>query len=99
MPLDWEEVRRRYGRGARVPTVAGGKTLEVTGVDGDYIYIRNPLWKDALSRVHLEKAVGLIETGRLTRDPGLFAEEYRHEVADIRGTSVAHILKDLGFLG
>jgi ssDNA-binding replication factor A large subunit len=98
MPLNWEEVKRRYGSGAKIPTVAGGKTFEVTGADDDGISIRTSLWTDTLAREDLEKAVELIEAGRLTRHPGHFAEEYRHRVADARGTSVAHILKDLGYL-
>jgi hypothetical protein len=98
MPLDWSEVQRRYGQGARIPTVAGGKTLQITSVDDDNVYIRHPLWTDALSREHLEKAARLIEDGRITRHAGLFAEEYRAEVADVRATSAAHVLKHLGFL-
>ena len=98
MPLDWDEVKRRYGDGAQVPTVAGGKTLDVTGADDEHIYIQTRLWKDALRRADLEKAVALIEEGRMTRQPGAFAEEYRTIVADARGTSVAHVLKDMGHL-
>ncbi|HEY3692208.1 MAG: hypothetical protein QOH09_2425 [Pseudonocardiales bacterium] len=98
MPLDWSEVQRRYGTGATIPTVAGGKTLEITSVDDDKIYIRHRLWTDALSREHLERAAELIEEGRITRHAGLFAEEYRVEVADVRATSAAHVLKHLGFL-
>jgi hypothetical protein len=98
MPLDWAQVKDRYGAGARIPTVAGGKTLEITGADDEFVYIRNPLWRDALARVHLTKAVDLIEAGRLSRHAGLFVEEYRTEVADVRATSAAHVLKDFGFL-
>jgi hypothetical protein len=98
MPLDWAEVKKRYEGGTRIPTVAGGRSLEITGVDDEAVYIRNPLWSDALRREHLEKAVDLIEQGQLTRHPGLFAEEYRTQVADVRATSAAHVLKDFGFL-
>lgn len=98
MPLDWSEVQRRYGAGALIPTVAGGKMLEIMSVDNDKIYIRHRLWTDALSREHLEKAAELIEQGRINRHAGLFAEEYRIEVADVRATSAAHVLKHLGFL-
>lgn len=98
MPLDWSQVRRRYEGGTTIPTVAGGRTLEVTGADDDAVYIRNPLWTDSLRREHLEKAVELIEQGRLTRHAGLFVEEYRAAVADVRATSAAHVLKDFGFL-
>ena len=55
MPLDWSEVQRRYGMGATIPTVAGGKTLEITSVDDNKIYIRHRLWTDALCREHLEE--------------------------------------------
>jgi hypothetical protein len=98
MPLDWAEVKKRYQGGTRIPTVAGGRTLEIVGVDDEAVYIRNPLWSDALRREHLEKAVKLIEAGRMTRHAGLFVEEYRTEVADVRATSAAHVLKDFGIL-
>jgi hypothetical protein len=98
MPLDWAEVMTRYAGGTRIPTVAGGRSLEIVAVDEKAVYIRNPLWSDALAREHLEKAVDLIEQGRLNRHAGLFVEEYRTEVADVRATSAAHVLKDLGYL-
>jgi hypothetical protein len=98
VPLDWSEVLRRYNGGATIPTVAGGKTLQITGVDEDGVHIRNALWRDTLERRHLEKAVELVETDRMTRHAGLFVEEYRALVADVRATSAAHVLKDLGLL-
>lgn len=98
MPLNWENVEKKYVAGAQVPTVAGGKTLQVTGVDSDGIHIRNALWRDTLRRNDLNKAVELIEADQLSRDAGRFVEEYRTRVADVRATSTAHILKDLGFL-
>ena len=99
MPLDWQEVKRRYGGGAHVPTVAGGKTLDVTGADDEAIYIRGGrLWTAALERGHLELAAELIERGELSRSPVAFVEEYRERVSPDRGTSVAHVLKDFGFI-
>ena len=98
MPLDWTFVKRRYADGALVPTVAGGKTLEVTGADDDGIFIQNPLWKAVLHRTNLEKGVDMIEQGMISRDPGMFVEDYRVYVTDERSTSAAHILRDLGFL-
>jgi hypothetical protein len=100
VPLDWEEVKRRYGAGAQVPTVAGGKTLEVTGADDEAIYIRGgSLWKDVLPRADLEKAVALLEDGTLSRLPVAFVEDYHERIAPTRGTSAAHVLRDLGYLG
>jgi hypothetical protein len=96
--LDWTQVMDRYAGGTRIPTVAGGKTLEITGVDDTGVHIRNSLWRDTLAREHLEKAAGLIESDAMSRHAGLFVEEYRAMVADVRATSAAHVLKDLGFL-
>jgi hypothetical protein len=96
--LEWTEVMSRYAGGTTIPTVAGGKSLEITGVDESGVHIRNSLWRDTLAREHLEKAAELLESDRMSRHAGLFVEEYRALVADVRATSAAHVLKDLGFL-
>jgi len=98
VPLDWTNVTARYAGGTKIPTVAGGKTLEISGVDDAGVHIRHSLWRDTLAREHLEKAVGLIESNSMSRHAGLFVEEYRALVADVRATSAAHVLKDLGYL-
>ena len=99
MPLDWNEVMARYGSGAQVPTVAGGKTLEVEGADAQHIYIRGGrLWRAALPRDHLERAAAAIERGEMSRSPVAFVEEYHERIHPERGTAVAHILKDFGFI-
>jgi hypothetical protein len=98
MPLDWSMVIEKYGNGAKVPTVTGGKFLQVTGADEKAIYIESPIWSATLDRGNLEKGVSLIEEGLISRDPGLFVEDYMLYVANQRATSVAHILRDLGFL-
>jgi hypothetical protein len=98
MPLDWAVVSARYGKGAEVPTVAGNKILQITGVDEEKIHIKSPLWVASLSRSNLEKGVELIEEGLIDRQPGQFVEDYKVYVADERATSAAHVLKDLGFL-
>lgn len=98
MTLDWDDVVRRYGEGKRIPTVAGGKFFVITGADEHGVHIKNALWRDTLAREHLEKAVDLVESHRLSDDAGLFVEQYRAVVADVRVTSAAHVLKDLGYL-
>lgn len=98
MPLDWSKVVERYGKGAEVPTVTGGKFLHVARADDEAIYIESPIWSATLDRSNLEKGVRLIEEGTISRDPGLFVEDYMLYVANQRATSVAHILRDLGFL-
>lgn len=98
VPLDWARLQREFGDGGEIPTVAGGKKLMITTVDDEYVHIRHPLWRDRLAREHLEKAVELVETDAMTRHAGLFAEEYRTLVVDVRATSAAHVLKHLGIL-
>lgn len=98
MPLDWSRVIERYGKGAKVPTVTGGKFLQVARADEAAIYIESPIWSATLDRDNLEKGVRLIEDGTISSDPGLFVEDYMLYVANQRATSVAHILRDLGFL-
>jgi hypothetical protein len=98
MPLDWAGLQRDFASGGEIPTVAGGKKLLITAVDDEYVHIKHPLWRDRLAREHLEKAVALIEADAMTRHSGLFAEEYRTMVVDVRATSVAHVLKHLGVL-
>jgi hypothetical protein len=98
MPLDWSRVVERYGKGAKVPTVTGGKFLQVARADETAIYIESPIWSATLDRANLEKGVRLIEDGTISSDPGLFVEDYMLYVANQRATSVAHILRDLGFL-
>ena len=98
MPLDWSNVIKRYGKGAKVPTIAGGKFLQVAKADNEAIYIESPIWTATLDRGDLEKGVKLIENGTISTDPGLFVEDYMLYVSNQRATSVAHILRDLGFL-
>lgn len=98
VPLDWLALKREFGAGGQVPTVAGGKTLRITAVDDEYVHISHPLWRDRLERRHLERAVTLVEAATMTRHAGLFVEEYRSMVADVRATSVAHVLRHLGHL-
>ena len=98
MPLDWSQVIERYGNGAKVPTITGGKYLQVARATEDAIYIESPIWSAVLQRSDLEKGVQLIDEGTISTDPGLFVEDYMLYVSNQRATSVAHILRDLGFL-
>lgn len=99
MPLDWKTVVEKYGEGFEVPTIRGGKTVSITHVDEDAIHIvKGTIWKASLQRQNLEKGVEMIESGVISRDPGLFVEDYMLYVAHERASSVAHILRDLGFL-
>lgn len=98
MPLDWNSVVARYRDGAQVEPIPGASTLAVKGADQEKIYVKHRLWEGALSRPNLEKAVMLLEEGKMTRKAGDFVDEYRTYVQDERPTTAATILKDLGYL-
>ena len=98
MPLDWSTVVQKYGGGFKVPTITGGKYLQVSSADDSAIHIENPVWTSTLERIHFEKAVQLIEEGLISTDPGLFVEDYMLYVSNHRATSVAHIMRDLGYI-
>jgi len=98
MPLDWSRVVQKYGEGFKVPTITGGKFLQISSADDTAIHIENPVWTSTLERIHFEKAVQLIEEGLISTDPGLFVEDYMLYVSNHRATSVAHIMQDLGYI-
>jgi hypothetical protein len=98
VPLDWDEVVKKYKDGADVEAIPGASTLEVTGADDSKVYVKHRLWKDALSRENLEKAVMLLEEGKMTNKSGDFIDQYRTMIADERPTTAATVLKDLGYL-
>jgi len=98
MPLDWSIVVQKYGEGFKVPIITGGKFLQISSADDTAIHIENPVWTSTLERIHFEKAVQLIEEGLISTDPGLFVEDYMLYVSNHRATSVAHIMRDLGYI-
>jgi hypothetical protein len=98
MALAWDMVIKRYKDGAQIAPIPGSSTLSVTGADEEKVYVKHRLWKDSLSRANLEKAVALLEEGKMTRKSGDFVDQYRTFVADERPTTAATVLKDLGFL-
>jgi hypothetical protein len=98
MTLNWNAVIDRYRNGAEVAPIPGSSTLAVTGADEEKVYVKHRLWKDSLSRANLEKAVTLLEQGKMTKKSGDFVDQYRTFVADERPTTAATVLKDLGYL-
>jgi hypothetical protein len=98
MPLDWAAVTKRYERGSSIEPIPGASTLAVTGVDAEGIQVKHRLWAATLSRSNLEKAVLMLEAGRMTRRSGDFIDQYRTFIADERPTTAATVLKDLGYL-
>jgi hypothetical protein len=98
MPLDWGEVMDHYQPDPEPRLVPGAPQTKVTGVDQERIYVAHRLWKDTLSRQNLEKAVELLEQGRMPKDAEDAISRYRMYVADERPTLATKVLKDLGYL-
>ncbi|KWX01167.1 hypothetical protein C3Y87_13285 [Carbonactinospora thermoautotrophica] len=98
MSLDWAAVVKRYENGARLEPLLGVSTLSVTGVDEEKIYVKHRLWEASLSRRNLERAVELLENGKMTRVAADFIDQYRTFIEDERPSTAATILKDLGYL-
>jgi len=99
VPLDWGKVVDRYqpksDEGTPVP---GAPQTVVTTVDDERMYVAHRLWKDTLGRQNLEKAVELLEQGKLPKNAEDAISSYRAHVADERPTLATKVLKDLGYL-
>ena len=99
MPLDWgKEVIDHYQPGEEGKPVHGAPQTKVTGADEERIYVEHRLWKDSLSRQNLEKAVELLEQGRMPKGAEDAVAKYRMLVADERPNLATKVLKDLGYL-
>lgn len=98
MATPWPEIVKRYEKGAQLPSMPGARTLEVTGADDGYIYVSHRLWQDKITRAYLEKAMVLLDEGKMTSNYGDVVDYYRTYIADERPTTAATILKDLGYV-
>jgi hypothetical protein len=98
MPLDWNEVVKRYKDGSDIAPIHGAAMVSITGTDDEKVYLKHRLWQAALSRHNLEKAVMLLEQGEVTKKAADFIDQYRVFVEDERPTMAATVLKDLGYL-
>ncbi|MCF7547493.1 hypothetical protein [Pseudonocardia sp. WMMC193] len=98
MATEWSKIVARYEKGAQLPSMPGARTLEVTGADDGYIYVSHRLWQDKITRAYLEKAMSLLDEGKMTSNYGDVVDYYRTYIADERPTTAATILKDLGYV-
>ncbi len=98
MPLDWGAVVDRYQPGEEGTPIPGAPQTKVTAIDEERMYVAHRLWKDTLSRQNLEKAVELLEQGKMPKDAEDAISKYRMLVADERPTLATKVLKDLGYL-
>ncbi len=98
MPLDWGAVVDRYQSDSEGTPIPGAPQTKVTAIDEERMYVAHRLWKDTLSRQNLEKAVELLEQGKMPKDAEDAISKYRMLVADERPTLATKVLKDLGYL-
>ncbi len=98
MPLDWGAVVDRYQPDSEGTPIPGAPQTKVTAIDEERMYVAHRLWKDTLSRQNLEKAVELLEQGKMPKGAEDAIAKYRMHVADERPTLATKVLKDLGYL-
>lgn len=98
MPLNWEDVRRRYPTGSALESSTTSRTLYIEIVEDHQIIVRTSMWAKPVLREHLELAVELIESGELEPRVAGFAESYGEQVTKERRTLAARVLEDLGYL-
>jgi hypothetical protein len=98
MPLDWEEVRRRYEADPALHGIGTERALTVARVEPDRLHVRSSMWTKTLEREHLQTAVRLMDDGELTRRVGDFVEQYGRQVTKERRSLAARVLQDLGHL-
>jgi hypothetical protein len=98
MPLDWHRIEERYPPGTAVKSVQGTREMVVSGIDEEAILLSTRFWTKPLMREHLERAVELIESGRIEPRTATFVEQYGKAVTKERRSLAAHLLTDLGYL-
>lgn len=98
MSLNWEEIRERYGNGGSFSSLTGTKQFNVREVTDDQFVFETAVSPNAvIEREHLEKAVDMIESGEMHRDPDRLLEEYKSTITHSRATATVCLLKDLGY--
>jgi len=90
--LDWEEVKARFSQNP-VSYTKTGKQFRVSRITDDAIYIDLPSGEQYVGRLLLEKAVNLLNAGRIIQGPA----DYKRLVYDQRPSYAWTILRDMGF--
>lgn len=93
MPLDWNDVTKRYTENKFI-TIKNGEKREIKKITNKTIIIFLPSGDQSISRKNLERAVEIIEAGHYIGGPS----DYRKMVADDRPTYAYGVLKDLGYV-
>jgi hypothetical protein len=96
--LNWDEVKERYAKGAKVPYLVGTQSFEIAEVTDEAIHFKWRLIEGTVKRRDLERIVELIEDGAVRPDKVTLTSDYRTLVTDERPTTAAAILQDLGYV-
>jgi hypothetical protein len=91
MPLDWTRVKSLAGGTIHTKT---GSSFKVCGVTEGVVSVEIPSGVQTVSRVNLERAVELVESGGKIEGPS----DYRSSIADERPAYAWAILSHLGYI-
>lgn len=91
--LDWDKVKARY-RSNPISRTKRGRMFRVSRVTETAVYVDLPSKEEPVSRRLLEKAVGLVNQGRVIEGPA----DYKRLVGDERPSYAWTLLRDLGFV-
>jgi len=91
--FDWQKVAARYSNNPTSRTKKGCP-FKVAHVEAHVLYIDLPSGQLSVSRKYLEKAVHLINAGRVINGPA----DYKRLVYDERPAYAWAILRDMGFV-
>lgn len=98
MSLNWDSVREEYSDGGSFKSLTGTKEFAVREVTDDELVFETAVSPNAvIEREHLERAVDMIESGEMHRDPDRLLEEYKSTITHSRATATVCLLKDLGY--
>ncbi len=97
-PLNWQDVKARYAKGAKVPYLVGLQSFEIAEVTDEAIHFKWRLIEGKVKRRDLDRIVQLIEDGAVRPDKVTLTSDYRTLVTDERPTTAVAILQDLGYI-
>ena len=92
LKLDWNKVKERYKKDPITFTKEGDK-FQIGKITETVLFLDLPCGEKSIRRKHLEKAVELINKGKIINNP----EDYVKLVNDKRATNAWAILRDMGF--
>lgn len=98
MPLQWNDIKEKYGNDGSFTSLTGQKEFKVKEVTDDEIVFETAVSRNAkIKRENLEKAVDMIEKGEMQRNPDRLLDKYKDTITHSRATVTVCLLQDLGY--